>query len=682
MIRQEDVQVALLLAPWSFRLFWCLIVGVHLVFVVYLCMVAALYLELPKRAPRVVVNAELFQVGVEQRYFGLVAAGYFVVALLHVKALAVIIIYCFLTKRLLLLPPSSSRWRKFSLWGKLKSIVLTAYRRFRIKPATITKPVRGETLRRMSNAASHSVQSVAASLEVTDSNFDVMHITRELIETGLLSFQAYRSSYLIAMPWINSLLAVLLVLNCWITPLIHRMSPKRRAVSRSLNILVDIALDSVTVVVVPIVLFLPYYKRLDVLGNYSSNDFWYTDLSFMRVITEWQMLFVTSLSDGVSKFLIATSTIRSLTELPKLIKPILHSTALQVGTSDSTTPVVDSNTFKVVVSERSSRAEALGRYILLLWGALVLIVHLHAASRPSNHLCRLQVRPWFAKYPACSLMEIDCERNVQRGDAQEFDAAIASSEPNWLSYLIIRHCPHVTITPRIRDLRNLIGLKIFNSTLHEWDLDAALTSAHHSHMLFLFMARVNMTSFPPALSHTNMPSSLADIELCQLNITSLPESIGTTWPKRLLLVVEGINFVEFPRVILELQPSMLSLSMNNFTSVPTELLSIPSLTWLKLNGNPISAIPTPSHTTSPIKHLFVEATNVSDIPSWFFDPEGFLARAGRTPLCDMLLAAPTKVDQEGDAHLELLRRRVNCTAPDDRDHLFHFQVTMESVRNP
>ncbi|KAJ0390920.1 hypothetical protein P43SY_010811 [Pythium insidiosum] len=122
-----------------------------------------------------------------------------------------------------------------------------------------------------------------------DRNYDTINAFREVIETTFLTHQAYRASYLVARPWINNTLVTLLVLNL---------------------------LDVVYYIVVPTVLFLPYYADFDVRWYGFGPDLWFSTRWLVRAITEWQMLFVTSAWDAVSKLVIALSISR---DAPKKI---------------------------------------------------------------------------------------------------------------------------------------------------------------------------------------------------------------------------------------------------------------------------------------------------------------------------------------------------------------------------
>ncbi|KAJ0395521.1 hypothetical protein ATCC90586_007400 [Pythium insidiosum] len=157
-----------------------------------------------------------------------------------------------------------------------------------------------------------NVVTVWSSLDIMDRNYDTTNAFREVIETTFLTHQAYRASYLVARPWINNTLVTLLVLNCWSVQLVHYFFGRKVLRARLIGLMINTVLDVVYYIVVPTVLFLPYYADFDVRWHGFGPDLWFSTRWLVRAITEWQMLFVTSAWDAVSKLVIALSISRSL----------------------------------------------------------------------------------------------------------------------------------------------------------------------------------------------------------------------------------------------------------------------------------------------------------------------------------------------------------------------------------
>ncbi|GLE11600.1 hypothetical protein PINS_up024116 [Pythium insidiosum] len=494
----EASRVVVALNPRTYRVVWCVIVSLHCMCLAFLVGVGRLYLIFPSSMRRLLSNMELYSVAVNQRYFALIGWLYLVLA-------------------------GCTRTRSRASRGLVA--VVTAWTRVR-----------------------SYVRPLVSAFDVTDHNYGVVYILRELVQNAIQTHQAYRSSYLVARQWMNNMIVVLLVLNAWATPLIQFTTLQTSvARSRLLCLACNLALDVTSYVVFPIALFLPYYADFNPVLKSFDLRFWYTDKWLIQMINEWQMLFVTSFWDGVFKLLIAFNVVRALQTAPKLIAsraviiqpthgPVLQRKATaDVGLSSiSIAPrQLESSTRSVVVT---SRVERVGRYVLALSGAFVLAVHLHAASHARNTRCLVQVRPWFARQAACSLLEINCAVTRRLGDAADFEDALRSSDARWVSYLIVRHCAHVEITPLFQSLHHLVGLKLFNATLARWDVDAALSRQHHARMLFVFLVQVNMTALPrgATLLAGGTPLCHQLLVVAQANPTSSNES---SEQRRLLDVV-------------------------------------------------------------------------------------------------------------------------------------------------
>ncbi|GLE00703.1 hypothetical protein PINS_up009491 [Pythium insidiosum] len=641
---------------------------------------------------RLLSNMELYSVAVNQRYFALIGWLYLVLAGLHAYSLASIARLSVRHRRCLLSTPVQRH-------ATIRSISNHYQQQFstRLLQALPSVPADSAVVTAWTRVRSY-VRPLVSAFDVTDHNYGVVYILRELVQNAIQTHQAYRSSYLVARQWMNNMIVVLLVLNAWATPLIQFTTLQTSvARSRLLCLACNLALDVTSYVVFPIALFLPYYADFNPVLKSFDLRFWYTDKWLIQMINEWQMLFVTSFWDGVFKLLIAFNVVRALQTAPKLIAsraviiqpthgPVLQRKATaDVGLSSiSIAPrQLESSTRSVVVT---SRVERVGRYVLALSGAFVLAVHLHAASHARNTRCLVQVRPWFARQAACSLLEINCAVTRRLGDAADFEDALRSSDARWVSYLIVRHCAHVEITPLFQSLHHLVGLKLFNATLARWDVDAALSRQHHARMLFVFLVQVNMTALPRGLYGQDMPPLLLDIEISRTNLTELPSELGTRWPRGLFLVLEEFQFAGFPSVLLELKPQYLSLALNGFTALPPAFWENDQLYFFNMNGNPISTITSAAalRVTPPLPWWSLVKTNVSRLPDWYHLDQTQTLLAGGTPLCHQLLvvaqANPTSSNESSEQRR--LLDVVNCSLPPRDVQLHHYPIDKELVYNP
>lgn len=85
---------------------------------------------------------------------------------------------------------------------------------------------------------------------------------REVYEIAWQTSHAYRISYLVPVLWANQLAVAVLVLNCWMTPLIAHMYPREKALGRVLCLAVDILLDFTSSLIVPYASYARYRELL------------------------------------------------------------------------------------------------------------------------------------------------------------------------------------------------------------------------------------------------------------------------------------------------------------------------------------------------------------------------------------------------------------------------------------
>ncbi|KAJ0392941.1 hypothetical protein P43SY_003256 [Pythium insidiosum] len=683
-------------SPVVFRVVWGAVVLLHLGCATFVCIVGSLYLILPVQAPTLVDNIELYTIAVPRKHFKTIATFYFLVAACHLYFVAWILYYSVRQQRLLLDHPPR---RRASLSGpstRLGSsatpLALSKMSSASFRVARRLAPAPESLVRRRASRAVSLAKPVVAAFDVTDRNYEFVYILRELVQNAIQTHQAYRSSYLVARPWMNNMIVLLLVANAWATPLIQFTTLKTSvARSRLLCLVINLALDITSYVVFPIALFLPYYADFNpVRGNFDLR-FWYTDRWLTLVINEWQMLFVTSFWDGVSKILITFNVVRALQAIPKLVRPRETSMLARIAVAPSsfTTQPTTRNlrdegvamTQDAVPAKASTSAfERLGRLFLVVLGAAVLGLHAYALSHGNNTRCMLQVRPWLARRAVCSLMDINCQRSGGDGGAEDFDRAIDSVDPQWLSSLIVRHCSAVEITPRFKQLRGLLGFKMYNASLVRWDMDAALTAKEHPRVMYVFLVATDMIEFPKGLYAQDFPPLLLDIEICRTNLSVLPPELAARWPVGLFLVLEEFRFTAFPDVLVDMRPQYLSLAMNTLTSIPAAFWSSDELYFLNINGNPVVSMPPSINTTPPLTYFRLLGTQIADLPDWVNVDAARRVAAGQTPLCDTLNQLNSA--QISDPHWLRLHRAVDCTPPRDPLNLYHFPIRDEPTNNP
>ncbi|GLE11599.1 hypothetical protein PINS_up024115 [Pythium insidiosum] len=284
-----------------------------------------------------------------------------------------------------------------------------------------------------------------------------------------------------------------------------------------------------------------------------------------------------------------------------------------------------------------SAFEWIGRRLLVFTGAVVLSLHVYALSHGNNTRCMLQVRPWLARRASArSWTSTAFTRTNPTAAAAEFDRAIASVDPQWLSSLIIRHCARVELTPRFQQLSGLLGFKMYNVSLARWGADASITATHHPRAMYVFLVGDADARVPAGALRRRLSAAAArhrDLPHQPLGAATGARDALARW---LFLVLEEFQFTHFPDVLVDMRPQYLSLAMNALPSIPDAFWASDQLYFLNINGNPVTTLPSSVATRPPLTYFRLLGTQIADLPAWLDVDAARTLAAGNTPLCETL----------------------------------------------
>ncbi|DBA03003.1 TPA: hypothetical protein N0F65_003191 [Lagenidium giganteum] len=223
------------------------------------------------------------------------------------------------------------------------------------------------------------------------------------------------------------------------------------------------------------------------------------------------------------------------------------------------------------------------------------------------------------------------------GEADALEAALRAVDSLSIFFVTFSHCPALEIPRKITELNNLKGLEIYNSTIADWSSDAAIRNKHHPFISVVYLVRTNMTEFPRGLLDPDFPPSLMDLEMCRVNLTSLPNEFAARWPRHLtFLNWELSQLTAIPDFIGRFQIDQLSFAGNNIKQIPLELLSAQSPQVFSVADNPsLTQLPASVRDVSLLYKLQLDYTNLTSLPAWVESAVrlGCTASAGGTPLC-------------------------------------------------
>ncbi|KAJ0401791.1 hypothetical protein ATCC90586_003419 [Pythium insidiosum] len=479
-------------------------------------------------------------------------------------------------------------------------------------------------------------------------------------------------------PSLNHAFVGLLAANCWTTPLLHAIV-RHRPLQRMLCILADIVLDFVASIGVPPVLAFSYLPEYEPSRANFPPSLWYNDAWAITFINESSIVLCASWVDVASRILFSVSMVLCLDDIKALLMLRSSASAARVAQQPDS-KMTPTSTDKNLASSSVPRVVKWMHGVIILTGFAVLGTHSYAVFGPGPSGCVLEVRPWLVRQRACALVEANCHPRVSNhlvnGSASEFSSLLQDLEPHSLAQITFRHCAHVQFTRDVQRFSQLLGLKLYNSTVESWPAESAIDSRFHSKILFTYFVRTLFPNqaIPDGLRSRSFPQQLKDIEFCVTNIKTLPDDVHLSWSPLLTLVVEYAQLETVPTVLQQLRPSEIGLCGNPIQAVESWVVMLPDLETLILCNTPITALPSKDIDASAIaiRTFSLRYSNMTTPPPWM-TPEFSRDRrilAGGTPLCKALDSpeddGPIGLSPQDQA---ALRAVINCV--DSKRYYFY-----------
>ncbi|RLN50050.1 hypothetical protein BBJ29_002745 [Phytophthora kernoviae] len=171
----------------------------------------------------------------------------------------------------------------------------------------------------------------------------------------------------------------------------------------------------------------------------------------------------------------------------------------------------------------------------------------------------------------------------------------------------------------IREFPSLMGIELWNATLVDWGMNAALSAKLHSELLFIYFAYVNMTALPDGILQPPLPYRLLDLEFIHTNLTTFPDKIASVWNKVEIVYIEHSPVKTFPSVFMQLpELSELSLIDNNIETIPDNVLLTMASNFLynlAFSRNPLKTLPRAARRDLTVSYLALEFTQLTELPA-------------------------------------------------------------------
>ncbi|ETM33198.1 hypothetical protein L914_19531 [Phytophthora nicotianae] len=335
----------------------------------------------------------------------------------------------------------------------------------------------------------------------------------------------------------------------------------------------------------------------------------------------------------------------------------------------------------------------MSRTLFAMWGVIVLALHVDASVRTPLIECDPKVNPMAGALPSCFTVNFDCYQLGLSGLMEEVEREWKRFDRNTVEKLQILHCPAMEMPIYIQKFQNLGEILVYNTTLVEWNANAALSGFHHPKLQSLSVARSNMTDgfLPPGLQSQEFPSTVFDICFAETNLRALSDDLDVKWPV-CSIFIENSLLTAVPPSLLRLQLLTLSLSGNPIQTVPRELFEKGYTHDTRLSRTLVRELPqNVSFVLNYATQLVIMNTSISFFWSWI-DPLAELALeissstifAGGSTYCldlEKILSGTASVFSEpfqpghstllmnaSEANWDILRQVVDCTTTTVADH--------------
>lgn len=663
-------QLKLRLSPLARRLCWAIVLFFHVFNLVYCVILAYVYLYMMK--PQVAYYAHLLNMMAPGKYF-VIIAFYAMIAMLNMQSTLSMLVYTIWYRRLAF-GSMKSRWRSAQVADTSTALEQPSYSNMRL--------------------VIRMIRNVWLTISVRGPWFEYAMMAREIVEIVSQLYQAYYSSLFVSQVWLNLLFAGLICFNCFAGTIVHIIQRHKPGHRRLNSIALDLVLDFIWGSAIPLIIVIQYIIYFVRNSYVFSPEFFYADTIYTNAILEFTQFFITSWTDAVTtmlpyanmftglgnmKVLLLAEIEKEKHQAPSIVSFRAESRATSIRHSKNDSRHSSPNKTIIKVSRRKPKHGEMHsiHFIIVVTGVFVCITSLAASgifqSNQCDANCKLQMHPWFTTSCACSVYNLNCHQQGFEGTGRQIGDVLESLDARVLNYLIISHCPALTIPSAIRRFPKLMGLQIYNATFVDWPQESSLTTKHLPRLSYLYIVRSTFPAgvIPPGLL-LDKSENLVDIEFVACNIADVPDDLDTRWPTVMIMFFEHCALQSVPRAITAMHTVVdLSLIDNNISFIPANLSSNDKLLALSLDSNPIRLLPDGFGKKTTMLLFSIQDTLLEHAPADLIT----LAEAGytvvsafNTPACNQT-TAPTE------------KAAMGCTEPLQRVRNGHFPLALaDSLR--
>lgn len=155
---------------------------------------------------------------------------------------------------------------------------------------------------------------------VKGQHFHALLFCREVVETALQSTQAYHMSMYVPHVWLNRVYVSMIVLNCWLLPLVHWVYKHNEVKKRLVCLVGSCALDFVSLIVIPCAILASYIGSYDPEIKGFKTMLWYDDIWLEHVAHEFQLLLVVSWRVLTARLVFSGGMLIAMSDIKELVE--------------------------------------------------------------------------------------------------------------------------------------------------------------------------------------------------------------------------------------------------------------------------------------------------------------------------------------------------------------------------
>lgn len=484
--------------------------------------------------------------------------------------------------------------------------------------------------------------------------FDLRLVADNTVAIAFQSYSAYKSSSKISNVFVSPTYGTLIFCNCLTTPLFQWWFGYDLVTRRFACVVVDLLLVFVWGTILPLWMSLP-----------SLQIFYHQDLRAAALenpentTREMEHVLIVSMLNMVYTFLPFVSSILNLAELKAVLTVTDRVRSSHIRKRNFTVEPGNVNIMKrrpgwhhEMISRTNdlSRSSARISIFLSLWyvvsicygiSLLSMSIYPSVIARDSTEgqlECIHEVFPWFSSKTACIGRKINCLELGITGKKHELAAFLATFEESSLANLQFTSCSSLELPSAIRNFPNLLTLVLHNSTLVDWDQEAAVDG--NSPLQTIRILDIDLQTFPVGLVGNSLSPKLEWIELRNINVTGFIDTVGNSWQHLRYFDCDGCNLTRLPEMVQMMkQLHILALRENQIESISEGALSGPDATLhgIYLDGNPLMSLPEQIWgLTAQCSDFSIQRTNITVSAEYLADQisKDVVIYGFDTPLCN------------------------------------------------